>query len=241
MNLRELIIQAHMAELERKQRLVESIAFPTGILTGLVAALVTSITSLSRPFDVWEWFATALAGVAGVAIAIGFIFLCRAQLAHTYDYPANIGSVASWYASTSALGYSSLECEHLLVDYTEAEHLRCASANTVRNDTRSAQIFKANQALVAAASLLGLAAVPFILAKLASTPLASDKPASITVAESSRVSFNERQPCLAAAASNRHSPAATAYASRKAYSRKHRTAEDEVKSAKATCPLADQR
>ena len=159
----ELAREAHVAELQRKQELTDALSFPAGLLAALTAALMTMVTSISLPLSAWETALLFLAALAVVPGIYALFYLARARLAHIYFYPAKISAVRDWRDSVLATGRSDDQTDELIDRYLLDEYVKCASHNSDNNDLRSAQIFAANQGLLAMLVLVALAGLPFLL------------------------------------------------------------------------------
>lgn len=157
-------------ELQRRDSLNASLAFPVGVVTLLFGATYAMSQSVSLDMVGWNAALLMLLAVTATLLAVGVYYLVQAYWGYTYkhmplsarllDYKEGLVAYHSACGKddTDSLKYAEQEfCKDL--DRAYAENCEINSEN---NDSKSSNIFRANLYIIAAIASVALCGLIFL-------------------------------------------------------------------------------
>lgn len=186
-------------ELERRDVLNGSLAFPVGLITLIGSALFLMFEKIAAPMAGAEIYLAAVLLVCAGCLLFATYYLIRAFWGYTYKYMPLSSALLDYRANLAkffqATGHDGPLAEELAaerfgqdLDRVYAENCQI---NSVNNDRKSSNAFKAN-CFVVAAIACGLAAIPLYASLSYNQP---DTPFRVEIANLKElVMSNERQP-----------------------------------------------
>lgn len=175
MKVSDIAAATYEAEIARKDKLVDSISFPAGILTALTAGLIAGLSSISIPLDIIEIVGLCLGLIAILCVAKSAFHLAASLTSYEYSYIENIEKLADWQKEFIERGFTQDEAEDQLDKFYVKEMVGCAALNTKNNDARSQQLYAANVWMIRAVVATFVAALPYILHEISGEALPTNR------------------------------------------------------------------
>lgn len=156
----------YFAELARRDELNSSLSFPVGLVALLASASIAMLASLTWPFSDYERTLAIFLSISFLCLVIATVFLIRSYWGYTYkhvpfsedllDYRENLKTYFE------AVGHSAGRASEIATAEFYADidrrYAQDCKVNALNNDSKSANIFRANSFIIAAIAALLLAA-----------------------------------------------------------------------------------
>jgi hypothetical protein len=163
----DLFKEHYFYELGRRESLNSSLSFPVGLITLIASVLFVLWQKVAPPLELAEVVLLIILGLCSACLAVATFFLIKAYWGYTYKYMPLASALHKFrddltnYYKTQGMTDDDAEsraCEDFSknLDNRYAEDTRI---NSLNNDTKSTQIFKANSFIVSAIAL-GICAAP---------------------------------------------------------------------------------
>ena len=155
-------------ELDRKDRLTDSLSLPVGILGGLGGVLAVMARSFSYQESMLTWTFVPLLVAAAGAFVICLVQLGRAYHRQTYLYLPLLDTLVKWEAENrefleyvQSTGGTTDEVD--LPSYLRMRIIEAADRNTANNDDRSSILYWARVWLFAVLTLTAFTGIPYVV------------------------------------------------------------------------------
>ena len=157
-------------ELQRRDSLNSSLAFPVGVVTLLFGATYAMSQVVSLELKDWNAVLLLLLAVSTVLLALGVFFLVRAYWGYTYKHMPLSAKLLDYkqdlIAFHKACGKSEFDA-HAAAELDFANDLDRAYAtnceiNGENNDSKSSNIFRANLYIIASIASIALCGLIFL-------------------------------------------------------------------------------
>jgi len=165
-------------EASRRGDLTSALALPLGVVSALVGALIVIVKDLQWPPTGLSWIQPVAAGLAIGGCAVSALFLVRSYFNYTYRYvitPKELntyraGLVAYYVAKGNSESAATDAAKKDTLAYLQERYAESAHENTVNNDKKSWHLHRANGAMIFAAGLAAVSAVPYVAASINAPP-----------------------------------------------------------------------
>lgn len=179
MDISALHKESYYFEIERKDTLNSSLAFPVGIIALLAGAVSVMSNAISLPPSDTQKILIVLLFLAGLCLVFSCYYLVRTYWGHPYKYMPYSSELLEfrkklfdfYVASGQTQQVADSTSNQEVGDYIVSEYAAGATFNAKSNNKKSATLFKSNACSIVALALV-VSAIPFYFyQQLTSSPL----------------------------------------------------------------------
>lgn len=165
-------------EASRRGELTSALALPLGVVSALLGALVVVVRDLHWPFEGWSLFQACMAAVSALACVVSAYFLVRSYFNYTYRYvvtPKVLNEyrarlIQHYLATGKTDSDAKAAADADTHSYIQERYAESAHHNTENNDRKSSFLHRANGAMITAACLAAVSALPYVVAGINASP-----------------------------------------------------------------------
>ena len=144
-------------ELDRRGQLNGSLTFPVGIIALLAGAIYAMSQSITSPVECWKGVLAVMLFAGAVCLVISIVYLVRAYWNYTYKYMpfgdellAHKLALVAYHRNLCSDPKATTDAMRDFKEDLDASYAKYGRINSLNNDSKSSQIFRANCFLIGA-------------------------------------------------------------------------------------------